>query len=712
MAREYVLHGFRREVDLRIDYAGELNEQQYAAVTAPPGPALVLAGAGSGKTRTLTYRVAWLLEHGVPPDRILLLTFTNKAAREMMRRVSDLLGEELLRVWGGTFHSVGARVLRLHASVLGFRPDFTILDREDSEDLLKACVGAAEIDTKTLRFPKMEALADILSRAANERKPIASVLERHHAGLGSVLQEIEQVGRLYAERKRLANVMDFDDLLALWLRLIEEDEPLRSHYQERFQFILVDEYQDTNQIQSDLIDLLAARHRHVMAVGDDSQSIYSWRGANFRNILDFPRRHPDTRIYKIEVNYRSTPEILAVANAAIAANTDQFAKRLTAARKPGLKPAVVPCEDTQQQAGFVAQRIGELHEEGVSLREIAVLYRSHFHALELQLEFTRRNVPFVITSGIRFFEQAHIKDVTAWLKLLANPADELAFKRIALLLPGVGPKAADKLWGAFSRELQQALAVHAPPREGTAAPGFVPAEDAPPPVRDLPALAPILIAAGGAAPKKTAAAWANFATTVSQLESPPAAGSPSDMIRLVLEAFYADHARAAFANARNRLDDLEQLAGYGSQFPSLTDFLTQLSLLSNVETEGTRGGGSEDDRVRLSTVHQAKGLEYQVVFVIMLCDTLFPSGRSFEDAAATEEERRLFYVAVTRARDELYLCYPFLRFSQGQGMSVLEKSRFLHEVPSDLVEEWSLRPRAALPWATDGRGGPGEDAPF
>ncbi len=675
MSREYVLQSFERETNLRIDYAAELNPQQHAAVTAAPGPALVLAGAGSGKTRTLTYRVAYLIERGIAPDRVLLLTFTNKAAREMMRRVADLLGSEPSNLWGGTFHSVGARILRINADAIGYRPDFTILDREDSEDLLKACLGAAGIDPKAKVFPKVEVIADLLSRVTNERLPLSTILERRRTGLEELEEPIARVLGLYAERKKAANVMDFDDLLSLWLRLMEENEVVRERYQRRFQFVLVDEYQDTNQIQSDLIDQLAAQHRHVMVVGDDSQSIYSWRGANYRNILDFPKRYPGSKLYKIETNYRSTPEILAVANAAIAGNSEQFAKELTAARKPGIKPVLIPCEDGQQQAAFVAQRVAEAHEEGVALAEIAVLYRSHFHALEVQLEFTRRNIPFVITSGIRFFEQAHIKDVTAWLKVSANPTDELAFKRLALLLPGVGPKAAEKLWSAFAEAHARAISNAS---EGEVVP-----------------VAPSVMAAAGVAPKKATSAWAELAVTISQLEDPAVSGRPGPMIRLVLEAFYEDYAHESFANASQRLEDLGQLAVYAGQFESLTDFLTQLSLLNNMDAEAEKEAKrGDDDRVRLSSIHQSKGLEFQVVFAIMLCDGLFPSARSLEEPSAIEEERRLFYVAVTRAKDELYLSYPLLRLTQGQGLSLLTPSRFLSEIPTDLLDTWNLRPAA------------------
>jgi DNA helicase-2/ATP-dependent DNA helicase PcrA len=302
MSREYVLDQFHGPVELKIDYARELNEQQFAAVTAPPSPALVIAGAGSGKTRTLTYRVAYLLEQGIPPERVLLLTFTNKAAREMMRRANDILGSDLSSLWGGTFHSIGNRILRRHADRLGYKPDFTILDREDSKDLVQACIDAAKIDVTEVRFPKADMLADIFSMAVNTHQAIHKVLEnnyRHFAGMGETIGNLQKA---FQERKRINNVMDFDDLLVLWLKLLREHEDVREQYQRRFQFILVDEYQDTNKLQSDLIDLLAERHHNLMVVGDDSQSIYSWRGANFKNIFEFPKRYPEAKVYKIETN--------------------------------------------------------------------------------------------------------------------------------------------------------------------------------------------------------------------------------------------------------------------------------------------------------------------------------------------------------------------------------------------------------------------------
>ena len=674
MSRDYVLQPFHSAVHLQIDYARELNEQQHAAVTAPPGPALVIAGAGSGKTRTLTYRVAYLLEQGIPPDRILLLTFTNKAAREMMRRVTDLLGHQLDALWGGTFHSIGNRILRLHANRLGYQRDFTIMDRDDTKHLITACIADSEIDVKATRFPKAEVLGGIFSLAVNTHKTISQILEEQYDYFSSLAEPIAAVRQKYTARKIATNAMDFDDLLALWLKMLQEHEDVREHYQRRFQFILVDEYQDTNKLQSDLIDLLAARHHNLMVVGDDAQSIYAWRGANFQNILKFPERYPETKTYKVETNYRSTPEILNVANAAIAANVQQFAKQLAPARKSGPKPVVLACGDAGEQAAFVAQRVLELREEGADLNKMVVLYRSHFHALELQLELTRRNIPFSITSGIRFFEQAHIKDVAAYLKLVLNPRDELSFKRLAQLLPGIGGKGAEKLWKEFSSKCGLENIQHS--TSNIQHP-----------------IASALQSCAANVSKKATVAWAQFVATVSQLEAKEVCASAAKMIRLVVEAGYEDFLKENYANYRSRLEDLEQLSAFAQQFQGVEEFLTQLALLTNVEAEDEQSASGDTERLKLSTIHQAKGLEFDVVFVIMLCDGLFPSARSLDSADGEEEERRLFYVAITRARNELYLSYPLIRMMGDGGATLQQPSRFLNEIPKDLVDEWNLQPQ-------------------
>ncbi|MEP6810104.1 MAG: UvrD-helicase domain-containing protein, partial [Chthoniobacterales bacterium] len=420
MARQYILQRAPSATGIRIDYAAELNPQQHAAVTASPGPLLVIAGAGSGKTRTLTYRVAYLLENGVDPRNILLLTFTNKAARQMLDRVANLLPVDASGLWGGTFHSIGNRMLRRHGSALGYSSGFTILDREDQKDLIDTVVSAAGINPKEIRFPKGDVLADIFSFTVNTERSMEELLAEKFPYFLPLIEQIKDVHARYERKKKSTNSMDFDDLLEKTLRMLKEHEEIAEFYRRQFQFILVDEYQDTNKIQADFIDTLAVHHRNVMVVGDDAQSIYSWRGANFKNILAFPERYPDAQVFKIELNYRSVPEVLAVANAAIAPNVEQFKKELSATRATNeLKPAVVALETGADQAQFVAQRVLELRDEGIELDEIAVLYRAHYHAVELQLEFSRRGIPYQITSGVRFFEQAHIKDVAAFIRFIA-----------------------------------------------------------------------------------------------------------------------------------------------------------------------------------------------------------------------------------------------------------------------------------------------------
>src|SRR5881227_2449549 len=475
MSRQYTLQRPPTSTSIHIDYAAELNEQQLAAVTAPPGPQLIIAGAGSGKTRTLTYRVAYLLENGIDPRNILLLTFTNKAARQMLDRVANLLPVDAAGIWGGTFHSIGNRMLRRHGSALGYSSGFTIMDREDQKDLIATVVAGSGIDPKEIRFPKADVLADIFSFVVNTERPMEELLSEKFPYFLPLLEQIKDVHARYERKKKATNSLDFDDLLEKTLRMLIEHEHIVRVYRRQFQFILVDEYQDTNKIQADFIDLLASEHQNVMVVGDDAQSIYSWRGANFQNILEFPKRYPDAQVFKIEMNYRSVPKVLEVANAAIAANVHQFRKHLSATRESkALRPALVALNNSAEQAQFVAQRILELRDENVDLNDIAVLYRAHYHALELQLELSRRGIPYQITSGIRFFEQAHIKDVTSFIRFIANPRDEVAFKRMVKLLPGIGNRTAENLWQVWENGLAVAEIGDSDHEKESAPAGFIP----------------------------------------------------------------------------------------------------------------------------------------------------------------------------------------------------------------------------------------------
>jgi len=664
MPRQYTLQRAPTSTSIHIDYAAELNKQQLAAVTAPPGPLLVIAGAGSGKTRTLTYRVAYLLENGIDPRNILLLTFTNKAARQMLDRVANLLPVDASGLWGGTFHSVGNRILRRHGSALGYSSGFTIMDREDQKDLINSVVASAGIDPKEIRFPKGDVLAEIFSFVVNTETSMEELLAAKFPYFLPLLEKIQDVHDRYEKKKKATNSLDFDDLLEKTLSMLQQHEGIAAFYRRQFQFILVDEYQDTNKIQADLVDTLALDHKNVMVVGDDAQSIYSWRGANFQNILEFPKRYPDARVFKIEMNYRSVPEILEVANAAIAANVQQFRKRLSATRESNaVKPALVALNDGAEQAQFVAQRILELRDEDVDLNEIAVLYRAHYHAIELQLELSRRGIPYQITSGIRFFEQAHIKDVTAFIRCVGNPRDEVAFKRMVKLLPGIGNRNAENLWNAWDRSLHERGEITSWVER-------------------------LLVMNVSARARK---AWEQLAHTLDEIAPRGRPNPPSEMIISIVEAIYDDYAKVNFTNYELRREDLNQLAVFARQFKDVHEFLAQLALISNVDAEAVPNQTAEKEAVNLSTVHQAKGLEFNTVFIIWLTDGMFPSGRSLDTRDAIEEERRLFYVAITRARNELYLTFPHMRLSGGYGDVFQRPSRFLQEIPNQLVEDWQVQ---------------------
>ncbi len=639
----------------RIDYVAELNEQQLAAVTAPGGAALVIAGAGSGKTRVLTYRVAWLLENGVKPWNILLLTFTNKAAREMVSRVTDLLGSDAEGIWGGTFHSIGNRILRRHAETIGFRPSFTILDREDQSDLMKSVAADAGAPLRDKRFPKPDVLGELFSLSANTGRPLADLVHDRFGYFEGITDIIEKVRGSYERRKQAANAMDFDDLLIRTNQLLTEHAEVAELYREQFRHVLVDEYQDTNLVQSDLVHLLGSKHGNVMVVGDDAQSIYSWRGANFENILGFPQRYGGAQTYRIETNYRSVPGILDVANAAIRGNARQFEKSLVAWRKSGGRPVLAELATNNDQATYVATQILELNRQGLEFREMAVLYRAHFHSMEIQLELTRRGIPFEVTSGLRFFEQAHVKDVAAFLKFAVNPTDETAFRRMVRLLPGVGEKTADSLWALV--------------RAGV---------ESPAPFGE--------ILRRAKPPGRAAKIWEQLAATLDEIAPARAPIAPDRAIEIVMEAVYEDYMQAEFANFENRREDLRTLTGYARQFTSTEDFLAQVALLTNVDGAATRRD-TETDRVILSSVHQAKGLEWRAVFVIWLTEGMFPGSRSLEKPDALEEERRLFYVAVTRGRDHLHLTYPLVRLNSNYGDPFQRRSRFLAELPTHLLDK-------------------------
>ena len=670
MARKYQLDQKPRGGSSGIDFEAELNAQQYTAVSSAPGPALVIAGAGSGKTRTLTYRVAYLLDQGVEPSSLLLLTFTNKAAREMLERVRELIPQDLSELWSGTFHSIGNRILRRHAECVGLTRSFSILDRDDQKSLMKTVIAECDIDTKQRRFPKPDVLISIFSLVENTGVTLEELLEWRYPYFEEWLEEIAQVGKAYTAKKLETNSADFDDLLILPLKLFRENEDLLELYQKRFNYLLVDEYQDTNMVQCELIDLLAQPRMSLMVVGDDAQSIYSWRGADMDNILTFPDRYPDAKTFKIETNYRSVPEVLHLSNAAIAANTKQFRKTLNAAREGGsMIPALVPLEDPRAQANFVAQRILELGDEGIEMQEIAILYRAHHQSLEIQMELTSRNIPFQITSGLRFFEQQHIKDVAAFLRFVTNRKDEVSFKRFCLLLPGIGGVTANKLWRAWLKTGK--------------------AGDENPPKSFSEIMLKFSI------PAKAKKDWEQLCYVLDELAPGGEFARPAEMITSVQEGIYDDFMRQSFENYDNRRQDVEQLSLYSEGFEDIQELLGQLSLMSSVDGEPTGTQVAQDEeQVVLSSIHQAKGLEWKVVFLIWLADGMFPNGRVLEadDLDMLEEERRLFYVALTRSKDELYLTYPMVNPKSYTGEIFQRPSRFLEDCPDEMLETWEVGP--------------------
>jgi DNA helicase-2/ATP-dependent DNA helicase PcrA len=648
--KEYVLKP-STDRKFTIDYAKELNEQQLAVVEAGTGPLLVIAGAGSGKTRTLTYRVARLIESGQNPAGIMLLTFTNKAAREMLQRVERLLPNVNLRqAHGGTFHHVGNIILRRFGNHVGLNPNYTILDREDSKDLFDDV--SEKFHERNKRFPKGDVLLDIHSYAINTGTDEALVIDKHYSQFQQLTGDILAVTRAYVDRKRKLNVVDFDDLLVLWRKLLRENESALQSHRQMFRYLLVDEYQDTNRLQTDIVELISGPQGNLMVVGDDAQSIYSFRGANFGNIIDFPKRFPQCRIFKLETNYRSTPEILTLANSSIAHNERQFKKTLQPVLPSGGRPEFVRCNDERDQARFIVEQILEMQREGIKLSEMAILYRAHYHSLEVQMELQAEGIPFEVRSGVRFFEQAHIKDVTSYLKISVNDKDEMAWKRIMKMIPRIGPKTAARIWEQISN-----------------APSAINALAA---LRDL--------------PKGSNEAFRELVTTLMKLRDESIQNAPAEAIKMVLEGGYKNHLIMTYANAPVRVDDIRRMSDFALRFDSIQALLAELALATSVQTDDSEVRPEDNDVVILSTIHQAKGLEWRAVFLMWLIEGKFPDPRSCLEEEGLEEERRLFYVAATRAKRRLYMTMPLAAFDR--GFQILTRpSRFVTELDPDSYDE-------------------------
>lgn len=646
-----------KQQDLSIDYAEHLNPEQYAAVTAGAGPSLVIAGAGSGKTRVVTYRVAYLIENGARPSEIMLLTFTNKAAKEMLHRIEPLIKGGTRKVAGGTFHSIGNMILRKYGEAVGIAPGFTILDREDSKSLMESCIADMKL-RKDKMFPKANVILNIISYAVGIEQSMTYVIDEKHPHLAEYSEEIENLKKLYDHKKRQMLHMDFEDLLFFWKELLVRSPEIRQNLSQQYKNILVDEYQDTNKIQAEIIDLMASSHKNLMVVGDDSQAIYSFRGACFDNIIEFPERYPETTVFKLTTNYRSTEEILNLANESISYNSRQFSKTLNALGRSGARPALVPLKNGYQQAEFVSQRILEMIDEGIPMREIAVLYRSHFQSMDLQMELTRKRIPYEIRSGLRFFEQAHIKDIISFLRSVLNPQDEISWGRILKLTPGIGGVSAKKIW--------EKLRTSDRPAETAGSDEFI-----------------------NNIPKRGRDSWESFRSIINTLTD-SIMEIPAEAIRAILISGYENHLKGTYENYEDRKEDIEQLANYAAGFNSAEEFLSDLALLSSLQSEDIDEPEDHEDSIVLSTIHRAKGLEWSRVFLIGLFDGGMPSARAMEDLDQEEEERRVFYVALTRAKDELYLCYPVMDNRWYDGAVIKRPSIFIQELDNKSYEQWEV----------------------
>jgi len=638
----------------KIDYAGVLNPAQYDAVTTTKGPILVIAGAGTGKTMTLVHRVAYLVECGVAPQHILLLTFTRKSAEEMLRRAASLLDGRCEDVAGGTFHSFANSLLRKHAPLIGFGNAFTILDQGDSEDVINLLrTQFLGNDSEKKRFPRKGTINAVMSKSVNTLTPIAKILETDYPYYLDQTLAIEQIKERYDAYKLKHNMMDYDDLLLHLVALLKQYTGIRDSLSKQYEYIMVDEYQDTNRLQSELVKLLCSSHTNVMVVGDDSQSIYSFRGANFRNIMDFPKEFSGAKVITIEENYRSTQQILSLTNSIIDAAEEKYPKNLFTS-KPDIAdtPLVVSCPDENFQSQFITEKILSLREDGISLNNIAVLFRNGYMSFDLEIELARADIPFIKYGGMKFIEAAHVKDVIAHLRVLENPKDAVSWHRLLLLIDGIGPKSAqqiidDVIAGTITVE-QDAPEYFQRNRAGKNAEGL-------------------------------------FKTLVA-IHS--ADVSIEDKIDAVLE-YYKPVLKNQYDDYPKRLKDLDAIRGIAVRYRSLNSFLSDMALEPPTKTQvDVEREDGDDESLTLSTIHSAKGLEWHTVFVIFVLDGMFPSARAENNPGEMEEERRLMYVACTRARTNLIITYPIGIYERESGMLLTKPSRFIGELPESLAERW------------------------
>jgi DNA helicase II / ATP-dependent DNA helicase PcrA len=635
-----------------IHYEKVLNPAQLEAVMTLNGPVLVIAGAGSGKTRTLVYRVARLVEVGTRPEQILLLTFTRKAAGEMLERASALADERCRHVSGGTFHSLAHRVLRERAELIGLDRNFTILDRADMEEVIQSLVQEMQVGKGSVRFPKRATLANILSKAANLQCSAETLMNEEFAQFLEYVPDVERLWARYRVYKRENRLMDYDDLLLSLRDLLSAHEEARMRLSEQYRYVMVDEYQDTNAIQADIVKWLAQDHRNIMVVGDDCQSIYSFRGANYRNMFDFPRMFPETRVIKLEENYRSTQPILSFTNGLMERARQRYTKCLFTNRTEGEIPRLIDARTEPEQAMFISKLVKEELAAGRSLRDFAVLFRAAYHSFELELELTRQGMPFVKYGGFKFMESAHIKDLLAHLRVALNKDDGVNLGRILRMLKNIGPAKSQAII-SWVKETGR------PPGEIDQWPGMGKGDDA---LRRLAGL----------------------------MKELSADMNPSKAVERV-SRYYDPILKDRFDDFPARARDLDQLIPMAGRYRKLRPFLDDL-VTEPPTSASDMDPGQKGDSLTLSTIHSAKGLEWPVVFIIWLVEGYFPSSKAVGNEEALEEERRLLYVAATRARDRLVLCYPgqeagkpWLSWNTGRGLL----SSFLQDLPRGVLEQTS-----------------------
>lgn len=634
--------------DLDIDYAAELNTRQQMAVACTEGPLLVLAGAGSGKTRTLVYRLSYLLEQGVAANRILLLTFTRRAAQQMLERAQILRsGSGAHAVMGGTFHSFCAYLLRRLAPLAELSSKFSIIDTVDSADIMDLIVQELKLRGKDRAFPRKSRIQELISKARNAQKTIVQIVEEQYPDLLDYLEALTLIASTYKSYKRGNHLMDYDDLIEVTRDLMLNNERFARKARQMFDYVMVDEYQDTNLIQKDLADALSAEHRNLMVVGDDAQSIYAFRGANYENILRFPQTWPEGHVVKLEQNYRSTQPLLNFSNGILKHNQLAFPKHLFSERLSGEKALVLREYNAEDEADMIADRILTLNQqEQIPFNDMAVLYRAGYHGNYLQAELLKRRVPFVVYGGIRFTERRHVKDLVAYLRIIQNPMDAIAWHRILQLLPGVGK--------VTSRKIMEHVRRH----QGRLAPEEF-------------------------GKQKFAQTLKALQTTFEQAEK---ASAPAAQLEIVRK-HYLPLLKSLQSDYLQRLPDLDVLLDLAGKYEALEKFLTDFALeppSQKYQDQTTPTLELDEKPLVLSTVHSAKGLEWRVVFVMHLLDGLFPSKRSLKGFEDLEEERRLFYVACSRAKDQLILTLPSHYHSYADFYN--QPSRFLGELKPDLYD--------------------------